>query len=149
MSKWLDAALTALSAADTLDTVDTVTEGTGAPALSVNTVNSVRTAERADSFPIPPASPDQAEDELRDRAAVAADCWPANPPQHPPPPAELVERLAKALAAPRPWQRVTDPVQAADYFAGEARRRLARLDPLSRGLLVAACEREAARWTTR
>jgi hypothetical protein len=87
-------------------------------------------------------------DALDDRAAIAADTWPAGPrPAAAEPPADLVERLVAATAAPRPWQRIEgDPAPALAYFRGEARRRLDRLDPLARGLLVQAAETEARRW---
>ena len=63
------------------------------------------------------------------------------------PPADLIERLAQANAAPRPWQRVVDdPAAALAYCRGQARRRLDRLNPLARGLLVQAEEADARRW---
>jgi hypothetical protein len=36
----------------------------------------------------------------------------------------LVQRLAAALATPRPWQRITDPERAHAYFEGRAKRML-------------------------
>jgi hypothetical protein len=43
-----------------------------------------------------------------------------------PPAAEhLVQRLAAALAKPRPWQRATDPELALRYFEGRAKQMLA------------------------
>jgi hypothetical protein len=59
----------------------------------------------------------------------------------------LVERLAVAMAVPRPWQRVTGPAGLA-YMRQQARRRLATLagNPQARGLLVQAEEAEARRW---
>jgi hypothetical protein len=55
--------------------------------------------------------------------------------------ADLVERLARALAAPRPWQRVTDQDRALDYFRGEAKRRLSLLpDPKAQAAMVARDE---------
>ncbi len=58
----------------------------------------------------------------------------------------LVERLAQAEAAPRPWQKISDPAKALPLLRGEARRRLERLDPVARGLLVSSAEAEAARF---
>jgi exodeoxyribonuclease-5 len=49
----------------------------------------------------------------------------------------LVHRLSAALATPRPWQRITDPVRARSYFEAHARHLLAPArDP------VALVERE-------
>jgi hypothetical protein len=96
--------------------------------------------------PPPPAGACSALDVLADRDAIAAegvtsDLTPTTPP------ADLVERLAAAMAAPRPWQRIEgDPAPALAYFRGQAHRRLERLDPLARGLLVQAAEAEARRW---
>jgi hypothetical protein len=81
-----------------------------------------------------------------DHAAIMADTWPNGPPPRTEPPADLVQRLAVALAAPRPWQRMTDPEKALAYFRAQGRRRLAPLDPLARWLLVQAEEAEARRW---
>ena len=83
-----------------------------------------------------------------DRAAIAADAWPDDArPAATDPPSDLVERLAQAMAAPRPWQRIEgDPAPALAYFRGMARNRLDRLDGLARGLLVQAAEAEARRW---
>ena len=88
----------------------------------------------------------EAPDVQADRAAIAAEGL--NEPFTPSvPPADLVERLAAAMAAPRPWQRIEgDPAPALAYCRGEARRRLDRLDGLARGLLVQAAEAEARRW---
>jgi hypothetical protein len=59
----------------------------------------------------------------------------------------MVERLAQAMAAPRPWQRVVgDPAPALAYFRAQARRRLDRLDGQARGLLVQAEESQARQW---
>ena len=87
---------------------------------------------------------------MTDSAYIRRDQWPeGGPPAVTEPPADLVERLAQAMAAPRPWQRVVgDPAPALAYFRGEARRRLDRLDPLARGMLVQAEEAEARRWAT-
>jgi len=78
------------------------------------------------------------------REAIATDVWPSPlPPSEPP--AGLVERLARAMATPRPWQRVTDPQRGLAYFRGQARRRLTAIDPIARGLLVQAEEAAARR----
>ncbi len=88
----------------------------------------------------------EASDVLADREAIAAE-EPGRVAPPSTPPADLVERLAAAMAAPRPWQRVAgDPAPALAYFMGQARRRLAPLDGLARGLLVQAAEDEARRW---
>jgi hypothetical protein len=85
-------------------------------------------------------------DVAADRAAIAAE-GPGTAAQPSTPPAALVERLAVALAAPRPWQRVVgDSAPALAYFRHQARRRLDGLDGLARGLLVQAAEAEARRW---
>ena len=69
---------------------------------------------------------------------------PARPAAPSIPPDDLVERLAAALAAPRPWQRIVgDPARAMAYFRGMARNRLDRLDPVARGLRVSSAEAEA------
>jgi hypothetical protein len=81
-----------------------------------------------------------------DRRAIAADAWPGAHPAPAPPPADMEERLAAALAAPRPWQRITDETKALAYFRGMARNRLAPLDGLARGLMVSNAEAEARRW---
>ncbi len=74
-----------------------------------------------------------APDGLADREAIAAE-EPGRVAPPSTPPADLVERLAAAMAAPRPWQRVAgDPAPALAYFMGQARRRLAPLDGLARG----------------
>ena len=87
-----------------------------------------------------------APDVLADRQAIAAEP-PARPAAPSIPPTDLVERLAAALAAPRPWQRIEgDPARAMAYFRGMARNRLDRLDPVARGLLVSSAEAEARRW---
>jgi hypothetical protein len=52
--------------------------------------------------------------------------------------ADLIERLAQAESA-LPWQRATSP-EGLDYLRANALSRLARLDPLSRGLLVGYAE---------
>jgi exodeoxyribonuclease-5 len=58
-----------------------------------------------------------------------------------PPPEHLVQRLATALATPRPWQRPTDPERALRYFEGRAKQMLAAArDPAT---LVAREERLA------
>jgi hypothetical protein len=59
----------------------------------------------------------------------------------PPPEPELVARLAATLAGPRPWQRVTDPENAAAYFAAQARRLLLACPPPDRPALVEKAER--------
>ena len=84
---------------------------------------------------------------VADRAAIAADTWPGgHRPATTEPPADMVGRLAQALAAPRPWQRVVgDPAPALAYFRAQPRNRLARLDGLARGLLVQAEEAAAQR----
>lgn len=87
-----------------------------------------------------------APDIAADHAAVAAEAPDAVAPPFIPP-ADMVEALAEAMAAPRPWQRVTDLDKARTYFVAQARRRLAALDPLARGLLVSAEEAEARRWS--
>jgi hypothetical protein len=54
----------------------------------------------------------------------------------------LVQRLATALAVPRPWQRITDPDRSRSYFEARARHWLASAgDPLA---LVEREERAAA-----
>jgi hypothetical protein len=78
-----------------------------------------------------------------DRAAIMADGWPAGAPARTEPPADLVERLAGAMAQPKPWQHITDRERAMSHFMADARRRLAALDPLARGLLVQAEEAKA------
>ncbi len=90
--------------------------------------------------PLPPGIAAHPET-LADRAAIAADTWPGGPPVHPEPPPDLVDRLAAAEAR-LPWQRATGP-EGLDYLRDNARTRLARLDPLARGLLVAAAEATA------
>lgn len=96
--------------------------------------------------PPPPADACSAPDVLADRDAIAAEGVTSD--QTPTtPPADLVERLAAAMAAPRPWQRIEgDPAPALAYFRGQVRRLLERLDPVARGLLVQAAEAEARRW---
>ena len=64
--------------------------------------------------------------------------------------AELIEALAAAMAAPRPWQQTSDRERAMPYYRDAARRRLrsVRGDPLACGLLVSSEEamaRTAAR----
>jgi hypothetical protein len=87
-----------------------------------------------------------APDVLADRAAIAAEV-PGRTAAPSIPPADMVERLAVAMAVPRPWQRIEgDPAPALAYFRGQARRRLDALDGLARGLLVQAAEAEARRW---
>ncbi len=85
-----------------------------------------------------------APDVLADRQAIAEEP-PARPVPPSAPPPELVERLAAALAVDRPWQRSTGPA-AAGYWRSQARRRLDRLDPAARGLLVQGEEAAARRW---
>ncbi len=81
-----------------------------------------------------------------DRTAIAAEAQSLAPPPSSPV-TDIVERLAQAMAAPRPWQRIEgDPAPALAYFRGMARNRLAPLDPQARGLLVQAAETEARRW---
>jgi hypothetical protein len=83
-----------------------------------------------------------------ERDAIVAEAAMPAPPEPPPLAIDdpLVTRLAVALMAPRPWQKITDPEKALLYFQGEALRRLQRLNPLARGLLVSAEEAEARRW---
>jgi hypothetical protein len=83
-----------------------------------------------------------------ERSAIQAEASMPAPPEPPPLAIDdpLVTRLAAALMAPRPWQRITDPEKALAYFQAEALRRLQRLSPLARGLLVISEESEAARW---
>jgi hypothetical protein len=79
-------------------------------------------------------------DVAAERKAIAADRWPPErlSPAPTEPPAELVERLADALAA-RPGHRITNRDQAMPYFRAEVRRRLTLTnDPLARGLLAGA-----------
>lgn len=112
-------------------------------------------AEKDAADPAPPgrleaahlAGAYSAPDVLPDRAAIAAEVPGRVVAPSIPPTDAGVERLAAALAAPRPWQRIEgDPAPALAYFQGQARRRLDRLDPLARGLLVQATEAEARRW---
>lgn len=95
----------------------------------------------------PPASPEQAEAERQDRAAVAAEgAAPASAAQSAAPVTAVVgadllaawERELAGLLAAAPGQRITDPERAADYFRAEARRRLAQLpdDRMAAGLLM-------------
>ena len=95
------------------------------------------------------ADPERAGDHLRGEASVV-------PPATTPPfdddlepssrlvPDDLVDRLAAVLTRPAPWQRVIDPGKAMPYFQARARATLGPLDPLARGLLVAAEEARAA-----
>ena len=95
------------------------------------------------------ADPERAGDHLRGEASVV-------PPATTPPfdddlepssrlvPDDLVDRLAAVLTRPAPWQRVIDPAKAMPYFQARARATLGPLDPLARGLLVAAEEARAA-----
>ncbi|HKM65518.1 MAG TPA: hypothetical protein VJY39_23820 [Acidisphaera sp.] len=63
-----------------------------------------------------------------------------------PPAPGLIERLAAALMAPRPWQWMTDPERAAIYFRAEARRRLALMtDDTARVEAVELVERRVLR----
>jgi hypothetical protein len=106
--------------------------------------------EAAGAAPIAAEAPPgfyDAPDVQADRAAIAAE-EPGRVSLRPtPPPAELVKRLALAMAAPKPWQHIEgDPALAMAYFRGMARNRLAPLDGLARGLLVQAAEAEARRW---
>ena len=87
---------------------------------------------------LPPASPDQAEAERQDRAAIAAEGAPAaTVPVDAGTLAGWEADLAELLAA-APAQRITDPEKAAAYFGAEARRRLAhvRHDRQAAGLLM-------------
>jgi hypothetical protein len=69
--------------------------------------------------------------------AAASEPWPE-------PPAEQVDRLARALAAPRPWQRITDPEQAMqNYFRPGALRRLRLTPPPERERMVILAEEGA------
>jgi hypothetical protein len=81
------------------------------------------------------------------RTARSTSSAPLSPPAAAPPAAEpLVARLATALGALRPWQRITDPERARGYFEARARHMLATAsDPLA---LVEREERETARWAT-
>lgn len=84
-----------------------------------------------------------APDVLTDDAAIAeAEALPVAAPTDPP--ADLVERLACAMARPRRWQRIVDPERDLAYYQVGARHRLAALDPLARGLLL-QIEEAAAR----
>jgi hypothetical protein len=75
---------------------------------------------------------------------VAVPPW-GKPIDRPPPPERLVQRLAAALASPRPWQRIVDPERARGYFEGRARRWLATAnDPLA---VVEREERAAERFS--
>jgi hypothetical protein len=87
-------------------------------------------------------------DAATERAAIPADHWAADRPTPDPrePDNALVERLARALAVPRPWQRPNDLDRALDYFRAAADGRLDGLDALARGLLVTAAEAEAQRY---
>jgi hypothetical protein len=58
--------------------------------------------------------------------------------------AALIERLAAALARPRPGQRVADPEKASAYFAAQARGLLLRTKPAEREALVARAGRPPA-----
>jgi hypothetical protein len=89
------------------------------------------------------SEPDTKEAELLD---AIQDTWPnaivspAEPKPPPPPPQHVVQRLAVALARPRPWMHVADPERAASYFRARALHMLAAAhDP------VALVEREATR----
>jgi hypothetical protein len=91
--------------------------------------------------------PDTKEAELLD---AIRDAWPnaivlpAEPKPPPPPPEHLVQRLAAALATPRPWMHVADPERAASYFRARALHMLAAVrDPVA---VAEREEREAARW---
>ena len=57
----------------------------------------------------------------------------------------LVTRLAAALMAPRPWERITDATKARLYFQAEAIRQLFLCPPEERQALVAEAEASAAR----
>jgi hypothetical protein len=55
-----------------------------------------------------------------------------------------VQRLATAIATPRPWHHIADPERARGYFEAVARRLLATArDPVA---MIAREEREAERW---
>ena len=87
-----------------------------------------------------PASPEQAEAERQDRAAISAEGAPA--PTVPVDAGTLAawEAELAGLLATAPAQRITDPERAASYyFAAEARRRLAQVrhDRAAAGLLMA------------
>ena len=105
------------------------------------------TAITAAAMVLAPATPEQVADEAADRAAIAADTWRggARPAVTDPNPV-MVDRLARAMATDKPWQRVTDETKAMLYFTAEALRRLTPLDTASRGLLLQA---EEARATAR
>jgi hypothetical protein len=81
-----------------------------------------------------------------DPVVVLADASPGGKPSlYPEPTPELVDRLAAAMATPRPWQWVSDPAPGLAYLRAQARRRLRHLDPLARGLLVDSEEAGARR----
>ena len=103
-------------------------------------VTGVRPSPAGDMAPLVllPPSPEQAEAERQDRAAIAAEGAPvATVPLDAGTLAAWEAELAELLAA-APAQRITDPEKAAAYFAAEARRRLAhvRHDRWAAGLLM-------------
>jgi hypothetical protein len=94
------------------------------------------------------ADPERAGDYLYGKASVvlpaAAPPVDGSPDPTPlPVPADLINRLAAILARPAPWQRVIELETAMPYFQARARATLAPLNPLARGLLVAAKEARA------
>ena len=94
------------------------------------------------------ADPTRAGDYLRGEASVVPPTAPpADGSPDPTPllvPDDLVNRLATVFARSTPWQRVIDPETAMPYLQARARATLAPLNPLARGLLVAAEEARAA-----
>src|SRR4051794_11112887 len=126
MSRWADAFRAALLRTGAIDSMNSqIGEGAG-PTASVVSVNTVTRVGRADV-----GTP---EDRVDTTTGTIAGPVPL------PRLDELIERLGSALAMPRPWQRVTDPEKAFDYFKGQAHRLLGPLDPTARGLFVAAEE---------
>jgi hypothetical protein len=106
-------------------------------------------ANDSTAAPLSAASPEQAEAERWDRAAVAAEMRlsalgmrnAAEPDKARPislPDTDKIEAELAALLAAVPGQRIIDSEKAAAYFAAEARRRLeqARRDGTAVGLLV-------------
>ena len=89
----------------------------------------------------PSKQPPELADDLGE--ALAADTGGGAPPAYDPPSDDLVARLARAEAL-LPWQRA-EGAGAGDYLTANARLRLARLDPLARGLLVQYAEAQAAK----
>jgi hypothetical protein len=66
----------------------------------------------------------------------------SDPTDRPSPPEGLVQRLAVALATPRPWQRIVDAERAHGYFKGRARHLLSTVHDW---LAVVEREEEAAK----